>query len=46
MQLVSMAEEYSRVIGLKEVPALLKKTIGKMGLQNMGLRVQADTRQH
>ncbi|KAF0694407.1 Aste57867_14704 [Aphanomyces stellatus] len=42
-QLVDMAAEYSRIIGLNEVPALLKKTIGKMGLQNMGLRIQHDT---
>ncbi|KDO32396.1 hypothetical protein SPRG_02873 [Saprolegnia parasitica CBS 223.65] len=38
-RLVSMAAEYSVVVGLAEVPALQKKTIGKMGLQNMGLRV-------
>ena len=39
-QLVEMAEEYSRIVGLNEVPALLKRTIGKMGLQGCGLRIQ------
>ncbi|RHY16718.1 hypothetical protein DYB25_005977 [Aphanomyces astaci] len=42
-QLVAMAAEYSRIIGLAEVPALLKRTIGKMGLQGMGLKIQTDT---
>ncbi|OQS05956.1 DEAD/DEAH box RNA helicase [Thraustotheca clavata] len=40
--LISMAEEYSKIIGLEEVPALQKKVIGKMGLQNLGLRVQSN----
>ncbi|RHY33404.1 hypothetical protein DYB32_001640 [Aphanomyces invadans] len=42
IQLVEMAADYSRIIGLADVPALLKKTIGKMGLQGMGLKVQPD----
>ncbi|RHY16717.1 hypothetical protein DYB37_009425 [Aphanomyces astaci] len=32
-QLVDTAEEYSRIVGLDEVPALQKSTISKMGLQ-------------
>ncbi|CAK4666260.1 hypothetical protein LEN26_015103 [Aphanomyces euteiches] len=39
-QLVEMAADYSRIIGLHQVPALLKKTIGKMGLQGLGLKIQ------
>ncbi|ETW01804.1 hypothetical protein, variant [Aphanomyces invadans] len=40
-QLVDMAEEYSRIVGLKEVPALQKSIISKMGLKGTGLRVAA-----
>ncbi|KAF0694408.1 Aste57867_14705 [Aphanomyces stellatus] len=40
-QLVHRAEEYSRIMGLDEVPPLLKQTVSKMGLQGMGLRVEA-----
>lgn len=39
--LVTMANIFSAVIGLKEVPYLEKKTVGKMGLKGVpGLRVR------
>ena len=39
-RLVEESNEFSRCIGLKEIPFLLKKTVGKMGLKGVpGLRV-------
>lgn len=41
--LVSRANQFSSTIGLSEPPALMKKTIGKMGLKGVpGLRIEGD----
>ena len=38
--LVAHANQFSQLIGLREVPMLQKKTIGKMGLKGVpGLRI-------
>ena len=40
-RLVAEAADYSRSLGLREVPALPKRTIGKMGLKGVpGLRIE------
>jgi ATP-dependent RNA helicase MSS116 len=40
-QLVQLSSEYSAIMGLPEVPFLMKKTVGMMGLKGVpGLRVQ------
>lgn len=40
-KLVEVANDYSAVMGLKEIPALPKKTIGMMGLKGVqGLRIE------
>lgn len=37
--LVQESYEFAEQIGLAEAPALQKRTIGKMGLRGMGLRI-------
>ena len=42
-QLVQVANDYSRYIGLRDIPTLEPKTVGKMGLKGVqGLRIAAN----
>ena len=44
-ELVAKSAEYAATIGLPQIPALQKKTIGKMGLQGVpGLRIEAPSK--
>ena len=40
-EVVQMANRFAQIIGLREQPAILKKTVGKMGLKGVpGLRLE------